>query len=209
MTEKNKHAKPYWSMRMLVLILLLVFTMAYLIVGTFARYVSSSGGEDSARVARFAISSTFTGTETEQLINCQQLQGQTGDEIIANSRCSYPIKVNNFEIIDGVKYIAETSQKVDIQVISDQEIDQVYGLVMSLTYPSDNEILYSGTPIVNEDGDFVYTFADVYTFPVNPDGTGPVEQEFACTLHFYITTDSVQPVTSMQFRVSAVGIQLD
>ena len=103
--KQNKHAKPisFWTSRMALLLLLLIVAVAYVFVGTFAKYTSSSEGSDTARVARFAVSAQFTGTEQNRIIDCTKptIKNQTGSTLKANSLCTFPISMTNTQVIGG------------------------------------------------------------------------------------------------------------
>lgn len=217
--QKNKHAKPisFWTSRLALLLLLLSVAVAYIFVGTFAKYTSSSEGSDSARVARFAVSATFDGAQNSHTIDCRNFEGQTEEQILenGNARVFYsPIVLRNTQTVDDVLYIAETSQKVDVTVACSEALHEIYGLEFRLLYQDENSQTvyaeYQGSPVIDDDGRYVYTFPSVATFPVQTDSVngGLLAQSKNCELMIYLTSDSVQPITSTIF-VGAVGTQLD
>ena len=54
-------SKKNWTMRAAVLMLVLVLITSCFVGGTFAKYVTSGSGTDSARVAKFGVTVTASG----------------------------------------------------------------------------------------------------------------------------------------------------
>lgn len=140
-----------------VLLLVAVSGTSMWTTTTLAKYVTSSSGSDSARVARFAVSA-------------EPSEGQTAKiELDANNQKtgSYTFNVSN-KTDNGVN---ETATGYDVVVIFPRELK---GVALKLKNDNNNTII--DTPSIDNN---TYTFKDVGNFPAGTAQTHNLTLTFA------------------------------
>lgn len=90
-------SKKNWTLRAAVLMLALVLITSCFVGGTFAKYVTSKSGTDSARVAKFGVTVTANGDvfAKEYDINDQAVVGTIAKSVISTDKVVAPGTTSN------------------------------------------------------------------------------------------------------------------
>ena len=114
-------SKKNWTLRAAVLMLALVLITSCFVGGTFAKYVTSGSGTDSARVAKFGVTVTANGTmfAKEYATDDQTVVGTIAKSVISTDKVVAPGTTSNGDFvaatITGTPEVAvRVSYKLDI-----------------------------------------------------------------------------------------------
>ena len=94
-------SKKNWTLRAAVLMLALVLITSCFVGGTFAKYVTSGSGTDSARVAKFGVTVTANGDvfAKEYDTNDQTVVGTIAKSVISTDKVVAPGTTNNGDFV--------------------------------------------------------------------------------------------------------------
>ena len=94
-------SKKNWTLRAAVLMLALVLITSCFVGGTFAKYVTSGSGTDSARVAKFGVTVTANGDvfAKEYDTNDQTVVGTIAKSVISTDRVVAPGTESNGDFV--------------------------------------------------------------------------------------------------------------
>ena len=113
-------SKKNWTLRAAVLMLALVLITSCFVGGTFAKYVTSGSGTDSARVAKFGVTVTANGTmfAKEYATDDQTVVGTIAKSVISTDKVVAPGTTSNGDFvaatINGTPEVAvRVSYKLD------------------------------------------------------------------------------------------------
>ena len=94
-------SKKNWTLRAAVLMLALVLITSCFVGGTFAKYVTSGSGTDSARVAKFGVTVTANGTmfAKEYATDDQTVVGTIAKSVISTDKVVAPGTESNGDFV--------------------------------------------------------------------------------------------------------------
>ena len=94
-------SKKNWTLRAAVLMLALVLITSCFVGGTFAKYVTSKSGTDSARVAKFGVTVTANGDvfAKEYNTNDQAVVGTIAKSVISTDKVVAPGTTSNGDFV--------------------------------------------------------------------------------------------------------------
>ena len=94
-------SKKNWTLRAAVLMLALVLITSCFVGGTFAKYVTSGSGTDSARVAKFGVTVTANGTmfAKEYATDDQTVVGTIAKSVISTDKVVAPGTTSNGDFV--------------------------------------------------------------------------------------------------------------
>ena len=94
-------SKKNWTLRAAVLMLALVLITSCFVGGTFAKYVTSGSGNDSARVAKFGVTVTANGDvfAKEYDTNDQTVVGTIAKSVISTDKVVAPGTTSNGDFV--------------------------------------------------------------------------------------------------------------
>ena len=94
-------SKKNWTLRAAVLMLALVLITSCFVGGTFAKYVTSGSGTDSARVAKFGVTVTANGDvfAKEYDTNDQTVVGTIAKSVISTDKVVAPGTTSNGDFV--------------------------------------------------------------------------------------------------------------
>ena len=117
-------SKKNWMLRAAVLMLALVLITSCFVGGTFAKYVTSGSGTDSARVAKFGVTVTANGDvfAKEYDTNDQTVVGTIAKSVISTDKVVAPGTTSNGDFvaatITGTPEVAvRVSYKLDVATL--------------------------------------------------------------------------------------------
>lgn len=146
-------SKKNWTLRAAVLMLALVLITSCFVGGTFAKYVTSKSGTDSARVAKFGVTVTANGDvfAKEYDTNDQAVVGTIAKSVISTDKVVAPGTTSNGDFvaatITGTPEVAvRVSYKLDATTLQLENWKDGDGqfycpLVFKVKTPDDNIVI--------------------------------------------------------------------
>lgn len=153
------NSKKNWTMRAAVLMLALVLITSCFVGGTFAKYVTSGSGSDTARVAKFGVNVTANGDvfAKEYDTNDQTVVGTIAKSVISTDKVVAPGTKSNGDFvaatITGTPEVAvRVSYKLDVQLENWKDGDGKFycPLVFKIKTPEENMVIF-GTDYTSAD----------------------------------------------------------
>ena len=146
-------SKKNWTLRAAVLMLALVLITSCFVGGTFAKYVTSGSGTDSARVAKFGVTVTANGDvfAKEYDTNDQTVVGTIAKSVISTDKVVAPGTTSNGDFVAAtITGTPEDAASLQLENWKDADGKFYCPLVFKIKTPEGNQAII-GTDYTSAD----------------------------------------------------------